>query len=69
MSVLLICAGVALILIGRQKHGEVAESIGRFFSGSSSTETKLYLLGGVACVLTGLGAAGAGRLTRGKQKR
>lgn len=69
MGVLLILAGVGLTLVGRQKHGEVTESIGRFFNGSSSTETKLYLLGGVACLLTGIGALGAGGLGQGKQNK
>lgn len=69
LGVLLTAAGCGLLYVGHEKHGEVGESIGRFFRGGSSGEVKLFLIGGVACVLVGLALLGADKLTRGKQKK
>ncbi len=68
IGLLLTVAGSGLLYAGNQKHGEVGESLGRVFGGGSSNEVKLFLVGGVVCVLAGLGMLGMEKLTRGKKK-
>lgn len=68
LGLLLTAAGGGLLYTGHERHNAVGESIGRFFGASSSNEVKLFLVGGVLCVLAGLGLIGLEKLTRGKQK-
>ena len=66
-GLLLSAAGFGLIYVGYQRHQSVGESVGRFFLGSSSDETKLLLLGGAVCALAGLGLLGFARIGKGKK--
>jgi uncharacterized protein DUF3185 len=68
IGLVLTLAGGGLLYAGNEKHKEVGESIGRFFGAGSSDEVKLFLVGGVVCVLLGLGTLGMDKLTKGKQK-
>ncbi|MBL4845431.1 MAG: DUF3185 family protein [Planctomycetes bacterium] len=69
LGLLLTASGAGLLYVGYQKHNEVGESVGRFFTGTNSTETKLFLLGGVVCVLIGLGLLGMVKLTKNGPKK
>lgn len=68
LGLLLSAAGCGLLYAGHEKHNAVGESIGRFLGAGSSDEVKLFLIGGVVCLLVGLGLLGMDKLTRGKQK-
>jgi len=69
LGLLLTAAGCGLLYAGHEKHGELGESLGRFLGAGSSDEVKLFLVGGVICVLVGLGLLGMDKLTRGKQNK
>lgn len=68
LGLLLTAAGCGLLYVGHEKHSEVGESLGRFFGAGSSDEVKLFLIGGVVCLLVGLGMLGMDKLTRKGKK-
>ena len=69
LGLLLTAAGCGLIYVGYEKHNAVGESVGRFFTGTDSNETKFFLLGGVVCVLVGLTLLGLVKLAKQKGKK
>ena len=56
-SIILIVVGAVLIFFGIQAMDSFASDVSRFFQGSPTDESVWMLIGGVVCLVLGLGGA------------
>jgi len=66
VGLILVVVGVILLVIGIQAADSFSSSVSKFFTGNATDRAIWFTMGGVVCIVAGLGTAGS-QLLLGKR--